>query len=140
MLVSKDLCTLLRRFLSVDEGGTDTATPTRQQLFGLGLVPWSEIPPVFQNERIFLCKSGLGFQVVSLRSALPQSGDGSRLSARPTAARPLPLGGGETGRQRSELQNQLEQLTNMPNMQEQFRQWLDHATKPMPANYGPRRL
>ncbi|MHB1426781.1 MAG: hypothetical protein ACYC3I_26795 [Gemmataceae bacterium] len=127
VLASKDLCTLLRRFLATDNGSANT--PSREQLFWLGLVPWGDMPPVFQNERLFPRKTGLGLQVFNLFAhhfITPAKEPGFPrdllLRGRYRSAMEKLVG------ERGDLRNQVEQLANTANMQEQFQKWLDSAT------------
>lgn len=63
MQLSKQYCTLLRRFLPVDAGGVDTTS--QEQRFQLELVPWNAMPAVFQNDRLFPRKTELGMRVLN---------------------------------------------------------------------------
>jgi hypothetical protein len=126
VLASKDLCTLLRRFLPADDGGSDTTS--RHQRFGLGLVSWRDLPPVFRDERQFPRESPLGQQVFSLFAAhfiAP--------TLEPDYPRDLLLRGRYRSAveklvlERGDLRNQVEQLANTADMQKKFRAWLDKA-------------
>lgn len=126
--VAKDNCTLLRRFLPADEGGTDPTT--REQRFQLALVPWSALPTLFQNEAVFPRKSALGMQVYSLFAAYfitptLETGHSRDLLLRGrynSAVEKLVI-------ERAAWRSALEQRANNPNLSEQFQKWLDEATR-----------
>lgn len=126
--VSKDKCTLLRRFLPVDEGGADTTS--RQQRFQLALVPWNNLPGVFQDERRFPRRSALGMQVLAFFAAYfitPTMETGY--------PRDLLLRGRYTSAveklvsERANWRSAVEQRANAGNLEEQFQKWLDEAMR-----------
>jgi hypothetical protein len=128
--LAKDKCTLLRRFLPPDEGGADTTSPSQAQRFQLALVPWSALPAVFQDERLFPRKSAMGMQVLALFA-------GSFVTPimEPGYARDLLLRGRygsaveKLVSERATWRSAVEQRANNENLQEQFQTWLDEATR-----------
>jgi hypothetical protein len=128
VLVSKDKCTLLRRFLSASEGGVDTTN--REQRFQLELVPWNTLPAVFQDERLFPRTSELGKQVLSLFANFfiaPMMDPGQPrdllLRGRYGTAEEKLVG------ERANWRSMLEQRANTGDLQEKFQAWLDEATR-----------
>jgi len=126
--IPKDKCTLLRRFLPVDEGGADTTS--REQRFHLALVPWNALPAVFQDERLFPKQSALGQQVLAL-FANPFIAP----TMEPGQPRDLLLRGRygsaveKLVSERDVWRRTLEQRANMSDWQEQFQAWLNEATR-----------
>lgn len=124
--VPKDKCTLLRRFLPADEGGTDTAF--REQLFRRDLVPWTALPAVFRDERLFPQKSPLGLQVRylfanSFVTPTMEPGQPRDLLLRGRYSSAVEKLVGE----RDAWRSLLEQRANAKDMQQQFQNWLDEA-------------
>ncbi len=128
VLTPKDRCTLLRRFLSVDEGGADTTL--RQHRFMVDLVPWTDLPAAFLNERTFPQNSDLGIRVRSLFAA-------SFINATMDAGFPrdLLLRGRFSSavpalvQERDRWRNQLEQRANAVDLEKNAQQWVEHATR-----------
>lgn len=127
-LIPKDQCTLLRRFLSTDEGGADTTH--REQLFVRNLVPWDALPTVFQNEQLFPQKSALGMQVrlIFARQFVtpvtePNQPRDLLLRGRIGSAEEKLVAERDAGR------SILAQWANIGDMQKQFQAWLDEATR-----------
>jgi hypothetical protein len=126
--VAKDKCTLLRRFLPVDEGGADANS--REQLFQLALVPWNTLPSVFQDERIFSRRSEMGKRALTVFAA-----SFITPTMEPDYARDLMLRGRYGSAvekllsERSNWRSALEQRANAENLQEQFQAWVDEATR-----------
>jgi hypothetical protein len=125
--VPRDRCTLLRRFLPADEGGTDTTN--RQVIFMRDLVPWTALPPVFQDERLFPPKSPMGMQVrlLFLNSfvvPIMEAGQSRDvlLRGRYSSAEEKLVG------ERALWRSTLEQRANAPDLREQFEAWLNKAT------------
>ncbi len=124
--VPKDKCTLLRRFLSVDEGGTDNTN--REQRFQLALVPWTALPQVFQDEKLFPRNGPMMKQVLAL-FATPFITP----TMEPGQTRDLLLRGRygtaveKLVSERAAWRNTLEQRANSEELQVQFRKWLDEA-------------
>jgi hypothetical protein len=126
--VPKDECTLLRRFLPVDEGGADSTS--RQQRFQFALVPWNNLPAVFQDERLFPRKSMLGMQVLAFFAAyfIPptmEAGYPRDLLLRGRFGSAVEKLASEQANWRSAV----EQRANAGNLEEQFQKWLDEATR-----------
>ncbi|HTU93269.1 MAG TPA: tetratricopeptide repeat protein [Gemmataceae bacterium] len=126
--LSKDKCTLLRRFLPVDEGGADTTS--REQRFQLALVPWKALPEVFQKEQLFPRKSALTIQVFALFAnpfiTPTMEADQPRdllLRGRYTSAVEKLVG------ERDNWRSMLAQRADNTDLQEQFRRWLDDAIR-----------
>jgi hypothetical protein len=125
---SKELCTVLRRFLPPDDGGTDGAN--REQFFLRDLVPWSALPAVFQDERLFPQESPLGLQVryifansfVAPTMEPGQSRD-LLLRGRYSSAEEKLVG------ERAAWRSMVEQRANSRDLQEQFQAWLDNAIR-----------
>jgi hypothetical protein len=123
---AKDKCTLLRRFLPADEGGTDASN--REAFFLRDLVPWTALPLVFQDEQLFSQKSPLGIQV---RFQFASSFVAPTMD--PNQPRDLLLRGRYSSAveklvlERGKWRSMLEQRANSPDMQQQFQAWLDEA-------------
>ncbi len=130
VLVPRDKCTLLRRFLPADEGGTDTTEPGREVRFKRDLVPWKTLPAVFQNEQLFPAKSALRYQVLTLFIS-----HFITRTMNPGSSRDLLL----RGRYRSAVENlvaesdmlrrQLQERENAVDLEVQFEKWLGEATR-----------
>jgi hypothetical protein len=125
---SKDKCILLRRFLPTDEGGADTTN--REQFFLRDLVPWSALPAVFQDERLFPQKSPLGIQIRYLFAnafVVPtmEPGQSRDLLLRGRYGTAVEKLVGE----RATWRSLLEQRANTSDLQEKFQAWLDDATR-----------
>ncbi len=126
--ISKDKCTLLRRFLPVDEGGADTTS--REQRFQLALVPWNALPPVFQDDRLFPRKTPLGMRVlgqfagpfVAPTMEAGQSRDLLLRGRTNSAVQKLLV-------ERDGWRSVLAQRANSGDLQEPFQMWLNEATK-----------
>lgn len=124
----RDKCTLLRRFLPVEEGGTDTTS--RVQRFQLALVSWSNLPPVFQDERVFPRKSVMGVQVLALFAAsfitpTMESGYPRDLLLRGRYGSAVE----KLVSERETWRSAKEQRANAGNLEQQFQAWLDTATR-----------
>jgi len=124
--VPKDKCTLLRRFLSVDEGGTDKTN--REQRFQIALVPWTALPQVFQDDKLFPRNGPLMKQVLALFAApfiTP--------TMEPGQPRDLLLRGRygsaveKLVSERAAWRSTQEQRANSADLQMQFEKWLDEA-------------
>jgi hypothetical protein len=124
--VPKDKCTLLRRFLSGNEGGTDNTN--REQRFQIALVPWTALPQVFQDEKLFPRNGPLMKQVLAL-FATPfitpamEPGQPHDLLLRGRYGSAVEKLVGERAAWRSTL----EQRANSEDLQAQFVKWLDEA-------------
>jgi hypothetical protein len=127
VIVPRDQCTLLRRFMSVDEGGADTTY--REVRFIRDLVPWNALPAVFQNEQLFPQKSALRIQVQTLfvnhfiRSLNTGSPRDLLLRGRYRSAVEKLVS------ERVDLRRALEQRANVSDLEAQFQKWLELATK-----------
>ncbi len=125
--LSKSNSTLLRRFLSVDEGGTDTTY--LEQRFMVAMVPWSAMPAEFLDERRFPPKIGLGARVRELFAApfirnTVDSGLARDLLLRGRYGSALPV----LVEERAQWRNQREQAVNAKNLERKAMEWLDSAT------------
>jgi hypothetical protein len=124
---SRDLCTLLRRFLSADEGGVNTAF--LEQQFLLALVPWKALPAAFLDERRFPPRIGLGQRVreqfaspfirTTMDAGLARD---QLLRGRYSSAVPALVD------ERSRWRNQRQQAVNAANLEEKASEWLKNAT------------
>ncbi len=124
--VPNDKCTLLRRFLSVDEGGTDKTN--REQRFQLALVPWTALPQVFQDETLFpkngpLMKQVLAIFATPFITPTMETGHPRDLLLRGRYGTAVEKLVGERAAWRSTL----EQRANSEDLQVQFKKWLDEA-------------
>jgi hypothetical protein len=122
----KGLCTLLRRFLTADEGGTDTTN--RQAVFMRDLVPWTALPTVFETEPLLTQKSILGIQArflfaSSFVAPMMEAGQPRDLLLRGRYGSAVEKLVAESAMWRSTL----EQRANSPDLGAQFRAWLDEV-------------
>jgi hypothetical protein len=125
--ISKNYSILLRQFLSVDEGGTDT--DYREQRFLVAMVPWSAMPVEFLDEKRFPPKIGLGERVRELFAApfirpVIDPGQARDLILRGRYSSVVPILVDE----RAQWRNQREQAVNASNIERRAVQWLDGAT------------
>lgn len=126
--VPKDQCTLLRRFLPPEEGGTDTTF--REQVFLRNMVPWNALPGVFQDEQLFPQKSALGMQlryIFANHFFIPTMEPGQTrdllLRGRYGTAVEKLVGERDTGL------GMLAQRANMGDLEAQFKTWYDNANR-----------
>lgn len=128
VIVSRDLCTLLSRFLPADEGGTDTTL--RMARFSLDLVPWKALPSGFLDESIFPPKTELGsrlrnrfagfFYFPTMEPGQPRD---LMLRGRYSSAVPLLV------RERDQWTSQLVQRANAVDLEQKVDQWVERATR-----------
>jgi hypothetical protein len=129
VLVPKDKCTLLRRFLPADEGGADTLNREMRR-FVATMVPWEILPALFQNEQLFPAKSALRDEVNKLFASHFVS-----WMVIPGSPRELMLRGRYRSAveklvtERDGLRRQVEQRGNAVDLEVQFEKWLEEATR-----------
>ncbi len=128
VLMPKDKCTLLRRFLPVNEGGADASDREMRRFMG-NLVPWNTLPAVFKNEQLFPAKSALREKVYDRFATHFVA-----WAAFPNSSRELLLRGRYRSaveklvNERDNLTNQLQQRENAADLEGQFQRWLEKAT------------
>jgi hypothetical protein len=125
--VSRDYCTLLRRFLPESEGGVDTTL--RLARFSLDLVPWQAFPPIFRDERIIPQTSELGMRMrngFGLYFSTPTMDAGKPrdqlLRGRYSSAVPALVS------ERDSWNSQLVQQANTEDLEKKVKEWLNQAT------------
>lgn len=134
VMVARDHCTLLQRFLPVEEGGMDTTF--RMTRFNLDLVPWNYLPAWFRSEENFPANSELGkrvrgyfaayFIVPTMDAGQPPDKLQPRdqlLRGRYSSAVPLLVN------ERDRYRNDLVQRANAVDLQDKAEKWLVEATK-----------
>lgn len=124
--VSKDRCTLLRRFLPADEGGADTTL--RLTRFSLELVPWQVLPLLLRDERVIPQTSELGMRIRNGFASFfysptmdPGKPRDQLLRGRYSSAVPALVS------ERDRWNNQLVQRANAEDLQNKVNQWLNRA-------------
>lgn len=127
--LSKDRCTLLRRFLPkepTDEGGSDTTL--RLVRFNFDLVPWQVLPPILRDERVIPQTSDLGirlrggfasfFHSPTMEPGKPRD---QLLRGRYSSAVPALVS------ERDRWNNQLVQRANAEDLENKVNKWLNRA-------------
>jgi hypothetical protein len=127
VIVSRDYCTLLRRFLPADEGGVDNAL--RLARFSIDLVPWQALPPILRDERVIPQSSELGMRMRNGFAAFfytptmdPGKPRDQLLRGRYSSAVPALVS------ERDNWNSQLVQRANAEDLEKKVGEWLNQAT------------
>ncbi|HTU22889.1 MAG TPA: tetratricopeptide repeat protein [Gemmataceae bacterium] len=134
VVVARDYCTLVQRFLPEEEGGVDTTS--RMKRFYRDLVPWNVLPAFFRDERRFPRHSELGQRVLGQFMAsfyLPtmDAGRARDLLLRGRYSSVVP----ELVSERESWRQQLVQRANAVDLEAKAEKWLDHVTSVYARKY-----